>query len=134
MAAGLTALVSLPAWLVGSTLMDQQTLKTAWTIAGPACPPPAPPPLMPVRSRGVQAFEYKEIRFERQSGAVNCAALPEGSLWSPRAYPVCQFTGPGKLVVDLPTGEAAFEPGTQRATVTVRHGAATCVLGGWFRP
>ncbi|MDB5423683.1 MAG: hypothetical protein JWQ29_1099 [Phenylobacterium sp.] len=131
-AAGVIALAALPVWLVYATLADQQKLKAAWTIAGPPCPP-APPPKVRVHWRGEHVFEYGGLRFSRLSGAVNCAAVPDGGFFETRTYRVCQFTAPGTVVVTLPRGMAMFEPGERRATVTVRHGAASCVLGGWFR-
>jgi hypothetical protein len=132
-AAGVLALLGSPVWFVYSTLADQQELKARWTVAGPPCPPPAPPPIHPVRSRGDQVFEYGEVQFSRQSGAVNCAAVPDGGFFTQKTYRVCQFTAPGKIGVATAGLRAAFEPGNRPATVTVRHGAATCVLGGWFR-
>ena len=132
-AVGLLVLAGAPLAFVYSTLADQQKLKVQWTIAGPPCPPPAPPPKVRVRWRGEHVFEYGEVRFSRQFGAVNCAAVPDGGFFETKTYRVCQFTAPGKVVVTAPGLEAAFEPGRRPATVTVRHGAASCVLGGWFR-
>jgi hypothetical protein len=130
---GVLALAGAPLWFVYSTLADQQKLKAQWSIAGPPCPPPAPPPKVRVRSRGEHIFEYGDVRFSRQFGAVTCAAVPDGGFFETRTYRVCQFTAPGKIVVETAGLKTAFEPGRRPATVTVRHGAASCVLGGWFR-
>ena len=128
---GLLVMAGAPLVFVCSTLADQQKLKAQWTIAGPPCPPPTP--TVRVRSRGEHVFEYGDVWFSRQFGAVNCAAVPDGGFFETRTYRVCQFTAPGKVVVSAPGVEAAFDPGRRPATVTVRHGAASCVLGGWFR-
>ena len=132
-AAGVLALIGSPVWFVYSTLADQQKLKVQWTIAGPPCPPSPPLPSHPVRGRGDQVFEYGEVQFSRQSGAVNCAAVPDGGFFTQKTYRVCQFTAPGKVGVLTAGRKTTFEPGARPATVTVRQGAASCVLGGWFR-
>jgi hypothetical protein len=127
-------LVLLPAWTVASTWLERKAQARQWAIAGPACPAlPAPPPH--VRGhRTPQYFEYRGVDFGRQEGQVSCAAPPDGNPLSPASYTVCQFTAPDLLLVKSDAGESVFQPGPHRpATVTVRHGQVTCVLGGWFK-
>jgi len=126
-------LALLPAWTVISTLIERQAQARQWAIAGPACPAlPAPPPRVPGR-RSPQYFEYRGADFGRQEGQVSCAAPPDANPLSPASYTVCQFTAPNLLLVKTDAGQSIFRPGLRPATVTVRHGQVTCVLGGWFR-
>lgn len=66
-------------------------------------------------------------------GAANCAAVGENRLLTREAYHVCQFNNPGAVSVTVNARTVMFQPPVgEHATVTVRHGAASCVVGGWF--
>jgi hypothetical protein len=137
-AIGLTALaltaLGLPAWLVIGTWNERVTLRRQWTIAGPACPIVTKPDRAVVGRRSPQFFTYEGIRFGRQFGEVSCVAPPEGNPLDPKSYAVCQFPIPAMVSVDVGAGPVIFQPGPgQRATVTVRRGKVSCVMGGWFK-
>src|SRR5690606_33821853 len=86
------------------------------------------------RRKDPATFEYGGARFTRSFAAVSCAALPEKLFWPQAAYPVCQFNNPGADTVSTGRRSVTFEPPVGRAaTVTVRRGEITCVVGGRFR-
>jgi hypothetical protein len=64
---------------------------------------------------------------------VSCVAIPEDGPWTRASYRVCQFNNPGALTVRVGGRSTTFQPPAgRRTTVTVRHGKARCVVGGWF--
>jgi len=126
------ALCSIPASLGYATWANLHSMKVAWTIKGPPCPVVAKPAPAAVGRKKPQTFEYGGVSFTRSFGAVSCVSIPEDGL-SRENYRVCQFNNPGAVTVELDGGTTVFQPPPgQRATVTVRHGAASCVVGGWF--
>jgi hypothetical protein len=134
MAALVLTALGLPAWLVLSTWNERVTLRSQWTIVGPACPVVATPDRAVVGRRSPQFFTYQGIRFGRQTGEVSCVAPPEGNPLDPKSYTVCQFPIPAMVSVDAGAGPLIFQPGPGRpVTVTVRRGKVSCVMGGWFK-
>jgi hypothetical protein len=72
------------------------------------------------------------VSFTRPFGAVSCVSIPEDGL-TRENYRVCQFNNPGAVTVETDAARTVFQPPVgRRATVTVRHGKASCVVGGWF--
>lgn len=127
------ALVSIvPAFVVWQVWSDARALKAEWTIHGPPCDVAAEPAAPAVNGpRDALVFSYGGASFTRQSAAVSCAAVPEAWWWPRRSYTVCMFDNPGAVTVGTIDGPVTFRPPAgQRATVTVRHGQATCVIGG----
>jgi hypothetical protein len=128
----LLLVASIPALAVRQTWTSQQALRAAWNIAGPPCPP-----LTPAGSLSAwfpREFTYEGVSFERRFGHVMCVAPPKTGFINPEVYSVCQFTGPDTIRVTTAGKAVAFKPGVgQPATVTVRGGRVSCVLGGWFR-
>lgn len=124
-------LATLPAWLIYETWSAQEAQRKAWDIAGPACPVIA-------KSAAFGAdtpyeFSYGGARFARRFGHASCASPLEGGLIPGEPYRVCQFSGPSVVAVAMDGGVTIFKPGTgRRATVTVRNGKPSCVIGGWF--
>lgn len=133
MAGVLLMVVSIPAWAAYDTWSSQRALKAAWSISGPPCPAAERPMPVGTRLRTPRTFEYGGISFTRRFGHVSCVALPERGMFNEANYRVCQFSGPAMIAVRTERGTALFEPGVgRRATVIVRDGRASCVMGGWF--
>jgi hypothetical protein len=137
---GVLALVaSVPLVDIYRTWLSARNEKAAWDgITGPACPTMDAPPLRPPgsRMRSPMIFTYGDVRISRQHGHASCAGFRESASLTdePRVYRICQFNAPSVLTVTTARGTTIFRPGpVRRATVTVRDGVATCVLGGWFR-
>jgi len=131
-AVGLLA-VALPAWAAWSFWSHDHEMRTDWAITGPPCPVARHSWREVALSRRAREFDYKPMHLAHLFGGADCAAVPEGGLFSKRAYQVCQFTAPAMLLVTAGGRTWAFEPGYgRRATVTLRDGKATCVLAGWF--
>ena len=132
----IAGLAVIPGYIILETWMNLVTMKRDWAVEGPPCPEferPTPPML---GKKPLKHFTYGGVRFSRKNGHVDCAALPEDRLPWQRAenYRVCQFTGPGLVGVTLGGRTRWFFPGWGKpTTVTVRHGQARCVVGGWFR-
>jgi hypothetical protein len=125
------AVASIPLAVAYGALADRQAMKAEWAIGGPACPLAAGP--SPYR-KAPMAFSYQGVRFTRQYGNVSCVVVPDGGIFSSAHHPVCQFSGPARITAASVDRAYTFEPGIGRpATVTIRDGRLSCVIGGWFR-
>lgn len=125
-------ILSIPAFLIYETWSEQAAMRRAWNIAGPACPTAEASPAL-FGARGPKTFDYGEVRFARRFGHVSCVAPPERGMVSDKVYRVCQFTAPAALSVTAEGRTSLYKPGVgRRATITVRDGQVSCVLGGWF--
>jgi hypothetical protein len=127
----LLMLATLPAWLIYETWSAQEEQRQAWNVSGPPCPV-----ISPAAAFGADTpyeFSYGGVRFARRFGHASCASPLEGGLIPGAPYRVCQFTGPAVVGVATSEGVTIFKPGVgHRATVTIRDGKASCVIGGWF--
>jgi hypothetical protein len=124
------AVASIPLTIAYGGLADRQAMKREWAIDGPACPVAAGP--SPFR-KPPHAFSYQGVRFTRQYGAVSCVVIPDGGIFSKAHHAVCQFSGPARISAATAGRTFAYEPGIgHRATVIIRDGKPTCVVGGWF--
>lgn len=124
----------LPSVMIGSIWVEAVALQRAWTVKGPPCPEVAQPSSRAVsRHRPPKTFTYGEATFTRSFAAVDCAAVPKDAWWPRESYRVCQFNNPGAITVSTAGGRQVFEPPPgARATVTVRDGRVSCVVGGTF--
>ncbi len=125
-------ILAVPALTIYETWSEQAAMRRAWNIAGPACPVVEASPTL-FGAKGPKAFEYGEIRFERRFGHVSCVAPAKRGMVGGEVYRVCQFSAPAALAVTTGGRTSLYKPGVgQRATVTVRDGQVSCVVGGWF--
>jgi hypothetical protein len=132
-AAFLLLVASVPSWIVYETWADRIETAALWSVAGPDCPEVTPTPQL-FGAKGPYTFSYGGTQFSRRFGHVSCAAPQGGGLIPGEVYHVCQFNGPAALAVATPEGVTYFKPGVGRpATVTIRGGKTSCVVGGWFR-
>ena len=121
-----------PAWVIHQAWALRHAERAAWTIAGPDCPTVSP--AAELGPKGPRTFSYGGAQFSRRFGHASCAAPQDGGLIPGEIFHVCQFNGPAALAVATPQGVTYFKPGVGRpATVTIRSGKASCVVGGWFR-
>jgi hypothetical protein len=125
------ATASMPLAVAYGALADHQSLKVEWAITGPACPTPD----NPIRfHRRPMVFSYQEALFTRQYGNVFCVVVPDKGMFSHAHHTACQFSGPAAISVTTGSQTILYEPGIGRtATVTIRDGRPSCVIGGWFR-
>ena len=129
----LLMLIAVPAIDVYRTWVGLGAEKAAWDVRGPMCPIVDKADPKRVGHRTPKTFTYNRISFTRHLGDVSCAAFREDGFMSPDTYSVCQFSGPGAVTVDTGARKITFQPGPgNRATVTVRRGQPSCVIGGWF--
>ncbi|HEY9236950.1 MULTISPECIES: hypothetical protein [Phenylobacterium] len=127
----LVMLATLPAWLIYETWSLQEAERRAWDISGPPCPVVAHGAAFAADTP--YEFSYGGARFARRFGHASCASPLGEGLIPGDPYRVCQFTGPAMVAVATERGVTVFKPGVgHRATVTVRDGKASCVVGGWF--
>jgi hypothetical protein len=124
------AFASMPLAVAYGALADRQAMKAEWAITGPPCPlaygvtPYRKPP---------KAFSYQGVHFTRQYGNVNCVVIPDAGPFSSAHHPVCQFSGPARITVAIGQRSYAYEPDIGRkATISIRRGEPSCVIGGWF--
>lgn len=128
----LATVASMPLMVGLGTWLTHQAMRKEWTMRGPACP------IVPAISRAAHGarppppFVYRGVAFAYQIGDVFCEAAPEG-YFKRGVYPVCQFDAPAAIAVTTAGRTVIFEPGVgHHATVTIRHGQTSCVVGGWF--
>ncbi|MBS0361788.1 MAG: hypothetical protein JSR98_10435 [Proteobacteria bacterium] len=107
----------------------------AWTIQGPACPTPVHAWREIALQRQPHTFRYGGADFAHMFGAAQCASVPHGYALNRDADYVCQFTEPVMVAVTTADGRhTLFEPGfKRRATVALRGGEVSCVVGGWLQ-
>ena len=125
------AVASIPLTVAYGALADHQSLKVEWAITGPPCPVVT----RTVRyHRPPQAFSYQGVNFTRQYGGVFCVVVPDGGFFSSAHHTACQFNAPAAISVTTAGRSIFYEPGIGHpATVTIRGGRSSCVIGGWFR-
>lgn len=106
----------------------------AWAITGPPCPTEDRATFLQPHKKGPKRVDYEDVTFFRRFGHISCAPIYENGGRGGRFYPVCQFTGPGELLVrDAKGHEWAFAPGYgQPATISMEGGAAHCVMAAKF--
>ena len=125
-------ILAVPALSIYETWSEQAAMRRAWNIAGPACPVVEPSATF-FGAKGPKGFDYGGIRFERRYGHVSCVAPAKRGMVGGEVYRVCQFTAPAALAVTADGRTHLYKTGVgQRATVTVRDGQVSCVVGGWF--
>jgi hypothetical protein len=128
----LLGVAAIPIQIGLATWITHQSLRTEWAIRGPACPVAPRISRAALGSRPPPPFVYQHAAFAYQIGDASCEAVPEG-LFNGRTHPVCQFDAPAAIQVTAAGRSTIFEPGVgHRATVTVRDGQVSCVIGGWF--
>ncbi len=129
----LLAVMSIPAALVIANWLEMRQARAAWAIEGPPCPRLASDAILRTSRRPPHVFDYGGVRFARQYGHASCVGFREDGLFNPAIYRVCQFNAPATLAVTTGGQQLAFKPGVgHHATVTIRGGRASCVVGGWF--
>lgn len=126
----MSAFASMPLTIAYGTLADRQAMKAEWAIAGPVCPVAYGPSLY---RKPPKAFSYQGARFTRQYGNVSCVVVPDAGPFSKARHTVCQFSGPARITVAIGRRNFAYEPDIGRkATISIRGGEPSCVIGGWF--
>jgi hypothetical protein len=124
------AVASIPLSIAYGTLMDRQALEEDWVIAGPACPVVGHAMWF---HRPPHKFSYQGVDFTRQYGSVSCMVLPDDGALSKARHTTCQFSSPAAVSVTAGGQTTIYEPGIGHpATVTIRDGRPSCVVGGWF--
>ncbi|OJU13750.1 MAG: hypothetical protein BGN86_15350 [Caulobacterales bacterium 68-7] len=130
-AAGGAVVATIPAALGTATWMRVRELQKQWTVSGPPCPtmPAYDPRVGPLKG----SFPYLDATYSYGRAQVYCADVPKSGVLASGTYQVCQFNNPGIVQVETAKGVAVFGPMRgHRATVAVRDGAASCIVGGWF--
>jgi hypothetical protein len=123
---------SIPAWTAYNWWAFRHELRRDWNIAGPACPLATHSWGSIALSRRPQEFDYGGMHIVHVFGGADCSPVPE-DYFSAKAYSVCQFTAPALVAVTVGGRTVTYEPGYgRRATVKLRHGQVSCVIGGWF--
>ncbi len=105
-----------------------------WDIKGPTCPIAVHTWREIALHRQPHSFKYGGASFSHLFGGADCASVPHATAFSRQADYVCQFTEPVMVSVVTADGrQVLFEPGfRKRATVALRGGRLSCVIGGWL--
>jgi len=128
--------LGVPAWGVYALYAHQEALRRHWGgISGPACPLATRDWEELAGTRTPHRITYAKTAFRYVFGAADCASVPDGRFITMDAYYVCQFTRPLMLEAAAGGRTVRYEPGWgRRATVKVRNGQLSCVIGGWSNP
>jgi hypothetical protein len=122
-----------PATIGFATWHEVRALQRQWAIAGPPCPDHGDRPIPPQWGHLNKGFDYGQARWDFGRALTYCADIPKPGLLAMGTYQVCQFNNPNVVRVETSRGIQIFGPlRSQRVTVTVRDGVASCVVGGWF--
>lgn len=130
-AAGAAVVATVPAALGTATWLRVRELQKQWTIDGPPCPTLSvfDPNIGPMKG----TFPYLDATYSYGRAQVYCADVPKSGVLASGTYQICQFNNPGVVQVETSRGVSVFGPMRgHRATVSVRDGAASCIVGGWF--
>jgi hypothetical protein len=124
---------SLPLYVVYSSVVIEQRQIDHWKITGPPCTEVAHVSVLAAPpKRGPMSVNYAGAKLSRSYGSIFCAEIPEGR-FTRAVYHVCQFDNPGAVTVKLGARSRIFEPPVgRRATITLKRGQVSCVVGGWF--
>ena len=127
------AVVSLPVMIGVGTWVSHLALRQEWAIKGPACPQMTEVPIFARGARPPKPFTYKGARFAAQLGNIFCEAVPDEGWFPKTTHAACQFSNPSAIEVDTGLAKATYVTGMgHKATVTIRNGRPSCVVGGWF--
>ncbi|HZZ32972.1 MAG TPA: hypothetical protein VFE10_13375 [Phenylobacterium sp.] len=130
----LTAIASIPISVGVGTWAAHRASLREWLVRGPACPQSMS--LSPA-ARGAKPpapFVFQGIGFAYQIGDAFCAVVPVENVFSQATFPVCNFDAPAAVAVTTGRRTVLFEPGVgHSATVSIRHGRVSCVIGAGFR-
>jgi hypothetical protein len=125
--------VAIPSWGAYQWWDFRHGLRTDWNISGPACPIATHSWRSVALSRKSQTFDYGGMHIIHPFGGASCSPVPE-DYFTGHAYSVCQLNAPVMISVTAGGRTTLYEPGFNRpATLKIRNGQVSCVLGGWFR-
>lgn len=104
------------------------------SAARAAGPPPCPglsPDAFAARLKAQRILPSRHFRFGgahiyRVSGRVDCRMAKDAG----GAFAACRFSSPVALQIATTGGRYAFFPGSGPATVTIRRGRVSCIMGG----
>jgi hypothetical protein len=129
----LAAVASIPLSVFAGTWLMQRALIKEWQPPGRACPETQALSMAVRGAKPPAPFVYRGVAFAFQIGDVQCASVPEESLFKRGTFPVCQFDAPGGIVVTAGGRTRIFEPGVGHgASVTIHDGRVSCVMSGGF--
>lgn len=100
-----------------------------WTVSGPPCARASDAAGLPRWPRAEKVSDFDGVGFTRAAGYMTCQRISYQRGRRVAAFPVCQFSSPGALIVTV-DGVASYfvPPPGARATVAVRDGVPSCVL------
>ena len=130
----LAAVASIPISVGVGTWAAHRASLREWAVKGPACPVSM---LLSPAARGAKPpapFVFQGIGFAYQIGDAFCAVVPVENVFSQATFPVCNFDAPAAVEVTVGGRKVLFEPGVgHSATVSVRNGKVSCVIGAGLR-
>jgi hypothetical protein len=131
------AIAAVPAalvWLWWDARPRAMAENEAWTVVAPACPEMSQLQFsrLPRLDTALRTTAFDEVIFTRQTGAMACNRVVSNGGRGFDRHPVCQFSGPGALVVRSGRNTRRFNAGLHPATVAVEKGRISCVLDAHF--
>ena len=118
---------SIPVTVVVSTWLARRAMWAEWTASGPACPVITQ---ISIAGHGA-ALRGRSSRVGFAGRSATRIAWRATRRLQSRTTPVCAFDAPAAIAVTAGGRTTIFEPGVgHSATVMVRDGQPTCVMGG----
>ncbi len=104
-----------------------------WSPQGPPCQALTASAFAALHMPVQAPFAVGKASFARAHGHADCIEIPAGFLGFD-SYSVCQFTGPGAVMVSIAHGDFYFAPAFGHpATVSTKGGRPTCVQAANFK-
>lgn len=99
----------------------------AWAMPGEPCPTVTRAGYDGAALPRAKATEYEGVRFERRLGHMECTLLHADGGKSGKTYPVCRFSSPGMVGVEMPEKAAFFAPKQGKSVlVSLESGEPEC--------
>ena len=130
----LVAVAGIPISVGVGTWAARRASLRAWLAEGAACPIATTPSPATRGAKPPPPFVFQGVGFAYQIGDVICEALPVENIFSNATFPGCSFDAPAAIEVTMSGHKVLFEPGVgHSATVAIRDGKASCVIGAGLR-
>ncbi len=121
------------AWILGAGFIRARMLNlndvAAYGVSGPPCPQTTPARLAVEGPRLRETFQYGGMQLRHAAGEADCAWVSDDNGLGFVRVPICRFTSPGAVDVQVDGRRLLFATGIGRsATIVRRRGQVLCIM------